>query len=361
MNGLYLVYGDIKGSLGVKKKVKAQVDALNSLGINCDLFKVQSFPNKYRKVLQRLPYGLTYKKWIDCEKIKDLDFLYIRKPIIDYQFIQDLKKIKKTKSNIKILLEIPTFPYDQELSRFVDYPLLIKERINRKKLIEYVDRIITFSDDDEIFNIKTIKTQNGININEIKLRKISTKDNVINLLAVASVQKWHGYDRLIKGIADYYKKNPKIEVHFYLVGDGKELPILKKLTENLNVSKYIHFEGFKSGNELDKFYNICHIGIGSLGLHRIGLTHASTLKNREYCAKGLPFIITAYDNDFPGNFKYVYKLPQNEQPINIESIIDFYKSIYNEKNFTLKMREYAENYLSWEAKMKPVACFLEEE
>ena len=37
--------------------------------------------------------------------------------------------------------------------------------------------------------------------------------------------------------------------------------------------------------------------VGSLGLHRIGLTEASTLKVREYWARGIPFLLSYEDTD----------------------------------------------------------------
>jgi glycosyltransferase involved in cell wall biosynthesis len=51
------------------------------------------------------------------------------------------------------------------------------------------------------------------------------------------------------------------------VGNGKEIPNLKKLVDNLHLSKQVIFHGFKTGDELDSLFNSCHIAVGSLGLH----------------------------------------------------------------------------------------------
>ena len=48
--------------------------------------------------------------------IKDADFIYLRKPsAINMGFIDFLKRVRKLNPKMKILLEIPTYPYDNEI------------------------------------------------------------------------------------------------------------------------------------------------------------------------------------------------------------------------------------------------------
>ena len=82
------------------------------------------------------------------------------------------------------------------------------------------------------------------------------------------------------------------------------------------------------------------------------INSGATLKLREYCARGLPFIYAYNDSDFI-NFKYSLKIENNETLVNINEVIDFYNSIKNE-NYIKEMREYAEKNLTWYAKMKPI-------
>ena len=84
---------------------------------------------------------------------------------------------------------------------------------NRKNLVKYIDRIVTYSNDDYVFNIKTIKTKNGIIFEDYETVKESPEKNknAINLIAVAGFSFWHGYDRLLRGIGDYYNDEEKIE------------------------------------------------------------------------------------------------------------------------------------------------------
>jgi hypothetical protein len=68
------------------------------------------------------------------------------------------------------------------------------------------------------------------------------------------------------------------------------------------------------------------MGIGSLGRHRVGIQQIKTLKNREYAARGIPFIYSETDSDFDDK-PYVLKAPANDLPIDIPKIIDFYKKL----------------------------------
>ena len=192
---------------------------------------------------------------------------------------------------------------------------------------------------------------NGIDVSSVPLRNAPSFDGkTLDLLCVAHVAKWHGLDRLIKGITNY---NGETEIKFHIIGEGTEIKKLKSLVSILKLEKYVIFHGFKTGKELDRFFDRCHIAVGSLGLHRISLRSSSILKVREYCARGIPFIIASTDLDFPDDFPYMMRVPANDEPVNIKELIDFFDSIKDE-NYIEEMRNYARNKLDWTAKMKPV-------
>lgn len=73
---------------------------------------------------------------------------------------------------MRIALEIPTYPYDAE---FAQSPAVRKlklriDRMFRCRMARYVDRIVTFSDDTEIFGRPTIRISNGIDFGSIPLK-----------------------------------------------------------------------------------------------------------------------------------------------------------------------------------------------
>ena len=56
-----------------------------------------------------------------------------------------------------MLLEIPTYPYDGEFTRICGGRLAaFLDRRCRKKLKGLADRVVTFTEDEEIFGIPTI-------------------------------------------------------------------------------------------------------------------------------------------------------------------------------------------------------------
>ena len=70
-----------------------------------------------------------------------------------------LKFFKKVKQKGVIkYIEIPTYPYDEEGKESIKGRVVHFIDVHyRKKLHHYVDRIVTYSKDNFIFNIKTIK------------------------------------------------------------------------------------------------------------------------------------------------------------------------------------------------------------
>ena len=99
----------------------------------------------------------------------------------------------------------------------------------------------------------------------------------------------------------------------------------------------------------DKLFEQCDFGIGSLGRHRSGITHIKTLKNREYAARGIPFVYSEIDDDFE-NMPYIMKIPADESIVNITTILSF----YNQLHATPQTIRNSIQSLSWNNQMKKV-------
>ncbi len=121
------------------------------------------------------------------------------------------------------------------------------------------------------------------------------------------------------------------------------------MTTKLHLESQITFTGKLIGKELFDFYNIAHIGVGSLGLHRKKLTIASSLKDREYCALGIPFISSGEDPDFPETFSGRYKASSTDEPLDIEKIIEWISDV-NTLNHE-DIRTHAENNCDFKQKI----------
>ena len=208
-------------------------------------------------------------------------------------------------------------------------------------------------------NIPRTTIPNGFDVRSVEVRKHPPLDpHTIHILFVGNISHWHGLDRMIRGIASY--RGP-VEVHFHIVGDGAELENLKKLKTTLAPAAGIHFHGFLRGRELDTLFNICHIAVGSLGIHRKGLHYTSELKAREYCARGIPYIIACSDTDFPGDFPYILRLAPDDSAVNMEDIISFAQTIYDIPNHPSMMNKYAAENLDWAVKVKKLKDFIEKD
>lgn len=367
MKILFLLFHGFSEHCGISKKVRAQIDGLKENGhdvtkcyymVESDGRRVWMLNNTllkdygigiWGKIRHRISYDTILKTIIDNK----IEFVYIRSihnaNPFTIHFIHQLKQ-----KGIKVVMEIPTYPYDSEYRGLaLKYKLeLIVDKMFRKKLVKLLDGVVTFSNYKTIFGGKAINISNGIDFKKIKIKtNLNDTSKQLHLIAVAEVHYWHGFDRLIKGLADYYKKQQNYKVYFHLVGglgpiEEKEYEQL--ITEN-NLEEYITLHGLMFGKTLDSMFEIADMGIGSLARHRSNITNIKTLKNREYAARGIPFIYSEIDDDFE-QMPYILKAFADESAIDINEIIKFY---HNCDRTPTKIRE-SITHLSWKEQMRLV-------
>jgi glycosyltransferase involved in cell wall biosynthesis len=219
---------------------------------------------------------------------------------------------------------------------------------------------ITASRQNELVgrNKPFITIPNGITVSSIPLRSSPpfVPGRKIVMICVANFNSWHGIDRLIHGLAQFSGKN---SVTLHLVGGGPAIPLLKNLCSKNNLSNRVIFHGFLSGPALDRLFDESHIAVGALGIHRKGLSESSALKTREYCSRGIPYILSGTDPDFPNDFPYVMLLPGNETAVDMELVMQFLTRVYQDPGHPHKMRGYAEAHLDWSIKLAALKNFLE--
>ena len=342
MKGYFFSYFDInelnQEYEGIKSKIRLQLEELSKVFQVCFIVNRTNW-SWMNKITCRFPWTKTNCDWEFKKEYDDADFFYIRKIAIDRPLIKFLETAKKQNPNIIILMEFPNFPYDKEFKGIKNKPFLFKEKIYRRYLKKYIDRIVVFCPVDYAFGIPTIRTINGINFSKIKVAKNIVNDAKIRVIGVANVHYTHGYDRL----ADYYNSNRVNEsIIFTIVGTGPYYQYLRRLVCRLHLENHVLFKGVKLGEELDQEYENQDIAIESLGSCRQNITVSSSLKSREYLAKGLPMITDIKIDIIPDNYKYILKVPKNETPINIKSIIRFYHYIYDNNDVNHIKREIRE-------------------
>ena len=371
MKILYLVYHGFSDESGISKKIHYQVKGLRQNGHEVHLCYYDFDPRGHRcryvgnKVIADYGTGalaaIRSRTQLDCIynycAVNAIEMVYARSfmnanPILVRLFH------KLNKRGIKCITEIPTYPYDSE---FKGYPLKYKiplyiDKLFRKALAKKMEAIVTFSNEETIFGKRTICISNGIDLDSIPIHN-PKKQNDIHLIAVAEIHYWHGFDRLVAGMGEYYKLNPDArKVFFHVVGweddrgtTSNGYLTVEQTAKKYNIGQYVVNHGKLFGDKLDEVFNQCVFAIGSLGRHRSGITNIKTLKNREYAARGIPFIYSETDNDFEDK-PYIIKAPADESPVNIRQIIDFIDT--HDVNPT-EIRNTVE-HLSWRFQMEKV-------
>lgn len=365
---LYISHLKLDKKSGVSKKVISQIKALRKLGMKVSYIGVNEGKIYYfneedqptfienssdNSIIREMKLIKNNIKII--KELGNINFIYIRYLFSTPQMIKLLKCAKKR--NIKIVEEIPTYPYDEEMKNSKRLALklaLIVDKLYRKKLRKYLCNIVTFSEDDSIYGTKTIKIDNGIDVDSITPIDIKYSDNTINMIAVSSMEYWQGYDRAIKSLKNYYdtKSENEPDIVMHLAGDGTELEALKELTKKLELDNNVVFYGFLSGKELDDIYDKCQCAIAGLGIFRKNITDCKTLKIREYVAKAIPFVYSTNDKGI-ANFKYAYKVSDDEEIFDMHLVIKFLDEL-NKDSIKKEMRNFAEQNYRWELQMKKV-------
>jgi len=367
MRALFIHFFDFAPHSGISKKILYQVEAMRQCGLDVDLcfIDIDKVGTQRRVcgdvVVDNFGRGLYAKifKWFKFSNLtkhilnERYDLIYIRSFYnTNPPLLRMLKRIQN--AGIHVVMEYPTYPYDKETEGAnLNYAIIFGlNRIFRKMLPGHISRIVTFTDLKTIEGIPTINISNGIDFNSIRLRVPRKDTNSFNMIAVAEIHYWHGFDRIIKGLGEYYKEGHTEEVNLTIVGEGitETINSLNKLVSDYGIGEHVRFLGFRHGEELDALFDDTDFGIASLARHRSNITKIKTLKNREYAARGIPFIYSEVDDDFD-SMPYVLKAPADDSPISVKSIIDFHKSLTMTPE---EIRNTIIGKLSWNVQMKRV-------
>ncbi|MCI8725446.1 MAG: glycosyltransferase [Hungatella sp.] len=326
---------------GIKRKIDEHINLIsNFFGVNVEYISLEKKMSKVQKYLRKMnPFDSEF----DSEKldaVPERAIVYMRYILTDCKLIKAYRKMHDR--GIRIIAEIPTYPYDGEIQDVLGRLHLMQDKFYRKKLHKYIDRIVTYSKDDVIFEIKTLRISNGVDTNCKMILYERNKDkSAIDMIGVASFAFWHGYDRVIKGMRNYYLKGGNRNLIFHIVGNGKNvLKGYKKMTDDYNLKEHVIFHGVRTGKELDRIYSRCMIGIDALGRHRAGISYNSSLKGKEYLIKGLP-IVSGVETELDNmDFKYYLRVPADDSPMEMDDIISFVDKLYDGDDSILHDRIY---------------------
>lgn len=274
---------------------------------------------------------------------------------------------------VKIVIDIPTplhvtlvEQWSSDDYRYIKIVKIIGLLISGPWCLWLVDRVIQYAPESAWFSLglrsKTLMIGNGIDVQSISMRTQypNWPAKQIILLGVGGLSIWHGYDIVIKSLYECKRNTAgRSNIVFNIVGSGDELENLKALVNKLSLNDCVYFYGSLFGSDLNAHYQSAHFGVGSFGLHRIGLKMASPLKLREYAAVGLPFIYATDDPDFQGDLKFCHKFVSSEDHSTLTKFLEVISNIEYISN-PMDIRDYALAKLDYQSKVSQVLSFLDE-
>ncbi len=353
-------YPKYNGAIGISKKIASQIEALERMGIQTtysaycedgvciyrDGFLIKKYcfkafvPKKCYTLLRRF---LLMKACAAHLKSNQYDLGFIRWDAVDRCFLKVLKYMRESPY---VVMDchgwFPNMSYTSLKGKYI----MLATKKNGGKLRNYIDLCLTESECSQVFDIKAMKIDTGIDVDKYAPHHY-TGTKGLHMISVANETAYHGYDRIIYGIAGYYKQkqDDKRDVTLHLVGNISERT--KKLIDRLDLEFCIYLYGYKDGTELADVYNSCNMGIGPLAPHRIGGKQGTGIKTKEYFAIGLPYVYAGHELLVPDDYPYVYQVPSDDTPIDVAEILEFQKTLEGKEHIQREMRAFAGEHFSW--------------
>lgn len=364
---LYLTMAEVNTSSGVYKKIRAQADTFERQGFETRILFVSDTDNiHYLKNGELREGSFAQIESEVAQYLKECSFCYARFELLRHKYFKRVLDLC-TAVNTKIVTEIPTFPpYQESFAR-------AKAKLKRGQVIGGLKTMIgagivagdmnalanmssmvcIVADDFKFKKTKTIRIENGIDLQKNPLAPYSEK-NVINIIAVSNFAVWNGYDRAVEGLGQYYATAPKRKVHLTFVGPLDNAPELQKRVKELGLDNDVTFTGALSGAALDAQYANADIALGALGNHRRKVFANSSLKAKEYAARGMMMVLSDAEGIEGDILDNSFVVKSDESPIDFESIVKWFESVENKELVKNRIHEFALDHYAWDSQMKKV-------
>lgn len=300
-------------------------------------------------------YGDMHRAVLKTVKKIHFDYVYWRSAPVWYSSYRVGKVLHEM--GTKIIYEIPTYCNGGETDMSLPRRLFrLYARLWEEKLMRYPDMFI-FTGDAEFLTFHgkpVVNIDNGIHAETMPVRRPERKADEVHILALASMSYWHGYDRLLRSLGEYSGEK-RVIVHMVGGNDGGMLTQWKELAGKLRLEDSVIFHGKMYGAELEEMFNLCDVGINSLGLYRKNLEATSELKIREYTARGLPFVCAVEDPALQyAEEPFWMAVPNDDTVPDMGEIVGFALKMRLDGEHPSKMRDYALKHMTWEGQYASV-------
>lgn len=380
----------------VQKKVISQIRAINTTGNSCkglffttenvdnvrlaeaDFIQVEKIEGGlFRSSKQRTAYHKAVFDYFQ-KKSTDFDFIYYRYPGAHKYLLLLLKNLGRkvffehlTAETKEIKLYSSENAFKWNVSSILSYlefyilPLFREwyfgAKIRKKAAFGICNSedIATYEKQMAGGTYPTLVVGDAVNTNDYKIKantELEDEFRMVFLKGAATQADFNGIDRLLKGMAAY---RGSIKLKLYL--RGRNLKSETELAADLGISNMLDIGEHIDKEKADLLFDSMHLGISALAVHRKGLKSTTTIKSREYFARGLPFIFAYIDPDLSENteaLKYCYQIPANEDKVDINGIINWYSRCISQENYGVKMHQFADLQLDYKVKMEKLKEFL---
>lgn len=347
-------------SNGISQKVRNQIKAMRKLGFQVwyssytkqgieiynnkdevEFKKESKIPARIFRYIRREYLISGVIDYINNSENK-FDYFYLRFHYFDNRYRKMLKVMKK---DGYVIVEAHGYPYRKWGNPVMNY-VYIKDVLFEKSCAQNIDCVAAISNEDRIWNCKTIFIDNAADLEHIRMKtqRKENKDELV-LISVATERPYHAFNRLIHGIKQYYDNGGEQNIKLYMVGTYKNKT--RKMVADLKLQEHVFFVGEMYGTELDGFFDEADLAVGTFG-KRADSEFGSSIKSKEYFARGIPFINGwreyAFDDDYP----YVLRFELDDSYIDMNKVITFYDNLRKQPDVGMEMRKFAEQNFTWE-------------
>lgn len=355
----YIQHPDI----GTTAKISAEIKTLRRLGFSVTYTAylddgVAIYDNNDSIVLKDDTVSCigVIRKYKKRMKLIRISTEYVKKNIFDYCLLR-INEFSPSYINMLKWMKLHSFVMMESLSYYPNMNLLeVKSYIynliiasikwNKNKLKDYIDLMLTEGCIDDFYGIPCVEFGMGVDVNCYTPHQYLGEKNEINMIMVGCNAIYHGVDRIICSLIEYYK-GPSIPmiIKLHLVGDLN--PSDAKLIKSPLLKGKCFVYGRKYGEELDRIYNKCNLALGPLAQHRMRKKDTG-LKTKEYFARGIPYIYSGEEVSIGKEYPYIMKVEDSEEIIQMKQVVDFMITVCNNDGTVETMRQKAKDVFSWD-------------
>lgn len=180
---------------------------------------------------------------------------------------------------------------------------------------------------------------------------------MVFLKGASMAADYNGLDRLIISLARQI--NNQFRYYLTIIGNDTDLEI--KTIQQYNTEEFVKLKPAMNKQALDMELRNYHLGVGPLAVHRKGIVSTTSIKAREYFARGLPFFFAHHDPGISDNKAlqpYFLQLEASDEPIDLQLLDAFVLSMKTKDNFSNEMHGLAKQYLNYSVQVKQIFDFI---